>query len=277
MNGSLLEFVILLFSQLILVGVSLVLILPRIVERVLIEKFKHRNQILLAEKEHHLSMNRDIFNNAISTSSESGHELRKKSISSVQTLWEEILRVENEFSSLVGIVNITTDVEMNDLVRGKGPSKARAAIERYSEINSVLEMIYQDTKSSVTRERIFVSEKLWKIFNSLVTIHGRLGILVSYGVRDQKDVNWKNDTLMIQVIEGIISSEDWKKIQNMPLSGFNTLAETIRQEFILEARKTMRGADEFNSALGNFREIMAQEEILGQEKRAESKEFKDTK
>lgn len=255
----------------------MVLILPRIVERVLIEKFKHRNQILLAEKEHHLSMNRDIFNNAISTSSESGHELRKKSISSVQTLWEEILRVENEFSSLVGIVNITTDVEMNDLVRGKGPSKARAAIERYSEINSVLEMIYQDTKSSVTRERIFVSEKLWKIFNSLVTIHGRLGILVSYGVRDQKDVNWKNDTLMIQVIEGIISSEDWKKIQNMPLSGFNTLAETIRQEFILEARKTMRGADEFNSALGNFREIMAQEEILGQEKRAESKEFKDTK
>ena len=277
MNSSFLEFSFWLLMQLTVVGVSLVLILPRIIEKVLVEKIKHKNQILLAEKESHLSMNRDIFNNAISTSSESGHELRKKSIASVQILWEEILRVENEFLPLANIVSITTDDEINDIVRGKGSSTERAIIERYSKFDFVEKLIYPDTQSSVTRERIFVSEKLWKIYNSIVAIHGRLGILVSYGIRDKKDLNWKNDTLMVQNIEGIISSEDWKNIQKMTLSGFNTLAEMIRQEFILEARKTMRGAEEFNSAFGNFREIMAQEEILAQEKRAASKELRDTK
>ena len=253
------------------------MILPRIVEKVLIEKIKIKNQILLAEKESHLSMNRDILNNAISTSGESGHELRKNSILSVQTLWEEILRVEKEFSALIGIVTITTDDEINDLVRGKGPSKARAAIEQYSDFDSVVKLIDPDSNSNVKKDRIFVSEKLWRIFHSFIAIHGRLGILVSYGIRDKKDVNWKNDKLMGQNIEGIISPEDWKKIQEMRFSGFNTLVETIRQEFILEARKTMRGTEEFNSALRNFHKIMAQQETLAQENRMASNEFRDAK
>lgn len=268
MDGGWIQFFLQMLAILVTLAVSLVIALPKILEKFVLENIKHKNQIRLKETESNLQMYGDIFKSAIEASGASGQEIRQRSIKSVEILWKEILRVEGEFLSLVGIENITTDQEMNDLVRGKGPSQACAVVSEFSDFQTILEKARMNKKSGVSKERIFVSEKLWEIFKALVGIHARLGILVSYGITDKKKVDWKNDKLMIGFVEGIIPKTKWKVIQGMKLSGFRTLVELIRYEFLKEARETMRGIKEFSEALGEFHSIVTQQEMIAQEERA---------
>ena len=166
---------------------------------------------------------------------------------------------------------------MDNLVRGNGPSEALAVVRQFSDFRAIVEKAGLSKSSGTSKERIFVSDKLWKIFNALTGIHVRLAILVSYGIADEKDVNWKNDKLMVRIVEEVIPAADWKLIQQMRLSGFKTLAEMIRQEFLAEARKTMRGTEEFSVALGDFHGIMTQQEMVAQEERAARKGFSGKK
>ena len=271
MDGGWIQFslqILMLFAAL---AVSLVLVLPKIVERFVIEHIKHKHQIQLRETESNLQIYGDILKSAIEAGGASGNELRQRSIKSVEILWNEILRVESEFSSLVGIENITTDEEMNDLVRGNGPSQACTVINEFRDFQTITQKTGIDKASDVSKERLFVSKGLWKSFNALVGIYGRLGILVSYGITDNKKVNWKYDKLMIGLIDGIIPEKELKLIQSMKLSGFKAMAETIRQEFLTEARVTMRGTEEFCEALSEFHSIVSQQEMIAQEERAMTK------
>ena len=120
----------------------------------------------------------------------------------------------------------------------------------------------------LSKERIFVSEKLWSTFNALVGIHGRLAILVHYGLNDKKNPDWKQDKLMIRFAKYVISDEDWKEIQEMKLSGFRALAERIRQEFLKEAKKTMRGTEQFSETLEDYHGVVTQQEIVAYEERS---------
>ena len=268
MDGGWTQFVLLLLTVVTTLAISLLLVLPRILEKFVAEKIRYKYQTHLQETESSLQIYGDILKSAIEASGTSGHEARLRSIGSVETLWQEILRVEGEFGALVGIENITTDQEMNDLVRDKGPSQVRLVIKQFSDFNTILERAGMSKNSSMAKERIFVSEKLWKVFNALIGIHTRLAILVSYGIANKKDVDWKNDKLMIRLAEGVIPETDWKVVQGMRLSGFKTLSEMIRQEFLKEARKAMRGSEEFSAALEDFHGIMTQQEMIAQEERA---------
>ena len=64
MDGSWTEFAIQLLALLAVLGVSLLLILPRILEKVVVEKLKHKNQVSLTETDSSLEMYRDVLNNA---------------------------------------------------------------------------------------------------------------------------------------------------------------------------------------------------------------------
>ena len=51
---------------------------------------------------------------------------------------------------------------MNDLVRGKGPSEACAVVCQFSDFNDIVEKAGLNRPSGISKERIFVSDKLWE-------------------------------------------------------------------------------------------------------------------
>ena len=263
------QFIFQILAIVVVVGGSLALILPKALEKFVIEQIKFKHKARLKEVESSFQIYGDMLRSAIEESGASGHALRHKCIESVESLWREILRVEREFGSLVGIVNITTEQELNNLLRGKGSSQARDVLSQFSDLQSIMENAGMGNTPRITTERIFVSEKLWKTFGALVGIHARLAILVSQGIANEKNVDWKHDKLMMRLAKSVIQDEEWKEIQNLRLSGFKELTERIRQEFLHEAKRTMRGAEQFGEALGDFHNIVTQQEIVAHEERSE--------
>ncbi len=266
------EFVIQLLILLIAVVCSILFVVPKLLEKLVIEKIKFGHQKLLKETESSLKMQSDILKSSIEAGGVSGQELRKRSIRSVKCLWNEILRIEDEFSSLTGIENITTDEEMNKLVQGKEQSDLYAGLMEFSDLQTILKKAGLTKPQNVTKERIFVSEKLWKHFTAFRNVHGRLGVLVESSITNNKKFDWKNDNLMKDTVEEIISESEWEMIQGMKLSGFNTMVEKIRYEFLKEARATMRGTEEFSEALGEFHSVVVRQERIAQDERAIRKE-----
>ena len=143
-------------------------------------------------------------------------------------------------------------------------------MEDFSDFAAVAKKLQNPDSASAHNNRIFVSEKLRKLYVALVGIHGRFGILVSKGIRDGMEVDWQNDALFLGLVRDTVPAEKWEVIRKMKFSGFKTLVEVLRLEFIAEARRTMRGTQQFGDALGEFHQIVAQQERKASTERAES-------
>ena len=116
-------------------------------------------------------------------------------------------------------------------------------------------------RSELDEARVFVSEKLWRVYSALVAVYGRLGFLVSKSMESgEETAHWKNDPHMRSIVTGTLANESWSQIKRLELSGFTVMVGLLKQEFVLEAKKTMRGADELAEAVAEVGEITEQEE-----------------
>ena len=251
--------------------VAIKTIIPRLAEKLIVEHVQQRHREELRKSEAASGLYRDILKSSIEAGAASGQEIQKRSIEAVQALWVEILWVEKEFGPLIGIESITTKEEFNMSVQGNGPPHVQELLEDFSDFADVVKKLQKPDSASPHNNRILVSEKLWNLYVALVGIYGRFGILVSKGIRDGMEVDWQNDALFVGLVRDTVPAEKWEVVQKMKFSGFKTLVEVLHLEFIAEARQTMRGTQQFGAALGEFHQIVDQQERKAITERAESR------
>ena len=77
-----------------------------------------------------------------------------------------------------------------------------------------------------------------------------------------KAVDWKKDPQLKRIVSGTLPRESWRQIERLESSGFRALAGLLGQQFMVEAKKNMRGADDFAEAVMEVGEITEQEEAM---------------
>ena len=115
--------------------------------------------------------------------------------------------------------------------------------------------------------RPFVTDRLWRIYRALTGVHGRFGFLVSKGIDSGELVSWKNDPHMASIVAGVLPDGDWDQITSLELSGFKAMTALLEQEFILEARRSMRGSDELAETVSEVGQISDEEEAKARYRR----------
>lgn len=173
---------------------------------------------------------------------------------------------------------LLTETELNAATSNPASSseKVRPVLEEYSSFHKVVQKMSPKAekidfgdevafgvgtnRNEPDETRVFVSDKLWRTYSALVGVHGRLGFLVSKSMESGEVVDWKKDPHMKRIVSGTLPSESWRQIERLELSGFRAMAGLLEQQFIVEAKKNMRGADEFAEAVAEVGQITEQEE-----------------
>ena len=93
----------------------------------------------------------------------------------------------------------------------------------------------------------------------MVGVHGRLGFLVSQGIESGNTASWKSDSLMENIVLGVLTRETWEQVRSMKFAGLKALIGLLEQQFIIEARKNMRGIDELAESVAEVSQITQEE------------------
>lgn len=253
------------------------LLAPKFLETV-ISRMEHSQNQELKYLESRLDLHSTSLLNSMQIASRVEDTYRIKSIEATSILWKEFLRIKNEFAALVAIESILTENEFISAISGQNEEneKMSSILEEYSSFELVtrkitgsdekipagMEMAFflGTTANRFAENRIFVSERLLGIYNCIVRVHGRLGYLISNGIESDKGKTWKSDPVMEEIVLGILPREAWEQVKKMEFGGLGSLIGLLEQQFVLEAKKGMRGFEELADSVSEVGQITHEEE-----------------
>lgn len=269
-------------------------ILPKAME-LPIKRIEHSQNQEIKHLEARLQRDTTTLINSLGIASRIGESYRNRTVESIDKLWKNIMRIEKEFAPLVAVETILTETELTAAAANPASCSSEAVrqiLDEYSSFQKVAEKLSAtadkiDLKDEVAfavgtnrgeldETRVFVSDKLWRIYSTLVGVYGRLGFLLSKSMESGEEaIYWKNDPHMRSIVSGALASESWGQIKRLELSGFTAMVGLLKQEFIVEAKKTMRGAEELAEAVAEVGEITEQEEARARYKIGRAKSLRD--
>lgn len=252
-------------------------LLPKWID-VEISKLTHSQNQEIKRLESRLDLDSTALSNSMHIASRIEDTYRIKVIDATSTLWEEFVRVKNEFAPLVAIESMLIEDEFVSAISdpNKKNEKISAVLKEYASFQRVAEKLTAGDEKMVTgmeiafgtgtganrlhETRIFVSEKLLRIFNCMVSVHGRLGFMVNQGIESGKGKAWQRDSVMEAIVLGIFPREVWEQVAKMQFGGLRTLIRLLEQQFVMEAKKSMRGFEELADSVSEVGRITQEEE-----------------
>ena len=251
--------------------------LPKLMDAA-ISRIEYSQNQEIKRLESRLELHSTALFNSMNIASRIEDVYRTKAIEATSVLWKEFLRIKNEFATLIAIESILTENEFVSAMSGSNEEneKISSVLREYSSFEIVTEKIVgSDEKQPVGAEiafgsgtqanrfdetRVFVSERLLSIFNCMISVHGRLGFLISQGVKSGKGKTWKSDPIMKEIVLGIFPREVWEQLVKMKFAGLKALIGLLEQQFVLEAKKSMRGFEELADSVSEVSQITHEEE-----------------
>ena len=251
--------------------------LPKLMDAA-ISRIEHSQNQEIKHLESRLELHSSALFNSMNIASRIEDTYRIKAIESTSILWEEFLRIKSEFAALIAIEAIATEKEFVSAISGPNEEneKISSVLKEYSSFELVTKKIAgSDERKPAGTEiafgsgtqvngfdqtRVFVSNRLFGIFDCMVSVHGRLGYLVSQGVESGKGKTWKNDPVMEQIVLGTLPREVWEQVAKMKFGGLKALIGLLEQQFVLEAKKSMRGFEELADSVSEVSQITHEEE-----------------
>ena len=263
------------FGTLSAIGLSIVYFLKMIWPKMIderIEQFKqiYNRQTKIIEKFHESELEK--LKIAAELAYRSHEELRSKRIISVEKIWKDIVRLNKKFAPLLAVEYVLTVQELNELFRSKGVKNKilNEVFNNFSSSQKIVQIMDNNKTDELAativhtmggsprvqdESRIFVTDKLWNIYDGFVRVYGRFGYLVSKATTSNSEINWRTDHLIKQTVEKNFSPEVWTEIQtdNLPL---HTIIVLLQMEFIAEAQSVFRSLDVFSETTHEFHNML---------------------
>ena len=127
------------------------------------------------------------------------------------------------------------------------------ALEVFSEYRDGVEAVYEahdKVDSGINQtEIIYVSKRIWVLYQVIVRVHGRMAVLVGFSLRDKRYHDWRTDGLMLKNLEEALPPEIVEDAKKSRIGGLPNLIAELKAQFILEARSIIGGSEMFKDSL----------------------------
>ena len=169
-------------------------------------------------------------------------ELTPARISAVDTVWREVLRIDDYTSTPRFLADLFTTDELNRALQ-KGHKSLTGMFEecrdRFS-LDTPNELVAASADLSAIRP--FVSDRLWSLFFVIRAIYGRLGILTAQSVDRKQYLDWRQDRLMNELLEQVLPEDIISHSKERTLSPFGRIiCPNLEALFLEEARRVLDG------------------------------------
>ena len=188
------------------------------------------------------------------------NELRVKTLTAVEALWENFLFVQNAHAAITYLEGILTVKELRGLFKTADTNKLKSGILHYKDEKQFSELMLKCTPPERNKARLFISDRLWLIYFSVTAFYLRLAFLTHYSLEKNTYQNWREDRLTTQHLQNALPKEIVQEILNRPEEEYSPtmyhLSAHLEAAFLREARKVLSGSQAFADSLSDINSVL---------------------
>lgn len=154
---------------------------------------------------------------------------------SVEVLWKTVLKLKTEFSEVTLIDSILLASELDECFRGKRDIYIYGALQRYKELPLVAQTLQSIIPAHIEDYRLYVSDRLWGIYSTLLTLHGRTAMLITVSFKDKRLNDWRDDGSLNGTLRKALDAGLIDAVKRMQTGGLNVLIGELENKFRREA------------------------------------------
>jgi hypothetical protein len=169
------------------------------------------------------------------------HLTHQRQIQAVEALWQIMRNLGNEFSLVIFVDNILLASEQDAYFRNRTHSQVMDCIKEYANMNTAInKMKAAGALDLASKERPFVTHRLWSVFFVLQAVYGRAALLLTNSYKDRKLVNWREDSGCEQLLRAILSPSTVDEAKSRTIGGLRLAIDRLENQFLAEAGMNRR-------------------------------------
>lgn len=153
----------------------------------------------------------------------------------VEVLWKTVLKLKKEFSEVTFVDSILPASELDECFRGKRDIYIFGMLRRYKKLPHVAQTLQNIIPANVEDYRLYVSDRLWAIYSTLLTLHGRTAMLVTVSFKDKRLNDWRDDGSLNGTLRKTLDAGLIDAVKRMQIGGLNALIGELENKFRREA------------------------------------------
>jgi hypothetical protein len=153
----------------------------------------------------------------------------------VQALWNTVLGLKEEFSDVAKAEASLPAGELDQCFRGQRDNGIFQALHRYRKPPHVAQALQRIIPHDVEDSRLYVSDRLFDIYSTLLTLHGRTAMLITMSFKDKRLYDWRTDGSLNGTLRKSLDAGPIEAAKRMPLGGIKALIAELESRFQREA------------------------------------------
>ena len=252
------------------------MVFPKFMD-VYIKRIENANNRDISQFEARLHSQIETLKTSVEIAHRSEEELRSKKIAAVEKLWQEIMRLKREFAALVAIELILTEEELYQAFQNCGDNrsdKIDEIVKAYVSHEQITNKLDNTTTGNsgaeiavtlgsapypMAESLIFVTEDMHRIYGAIVRVYGRLGFLLTQKPSKGERPNWRDDPMIHNLIDTVLSNGAWKIIKKQKTS-IHALVNLFEMQFLIEAKKAIHGAESLTKRVEEVHQMIENQE-----------------
>lgn len=164
------------------------------------------------------------------------HLTHQRQIQAVEALWQIVRNIGNEFSTVIFVDDILTPIEKDGYFRRRDHRQVMDCISEYANMNTALDKLKTaGALDAASKERPFVSQRLWSTFFVLQAIYGRSALLLTNSFKERKFVDWREDSGCDQLLSSILPQAVVNEAKSRAFGGLRMCIDHLERQFLAEA------------------------------------------
>lgn len=168
-------------------------------------------------------------------SAPSTSHLTQRRIQSVEHLWQVVHNLSSEFSLVVFVDTILTPSELDAYFREGTHAQFADCIRECADMNFPARKLASAGANDATKERPFVTNRLWSIFFVLQGLYARTALLLTNSYKESRFVDWRTDSGCDQLLRAILPAQAVEHAKGQPFGGLRTAVDLLESQFLAEA------------------------------------------
>jgi hypothetical protein len=153
----------------------------------------------------------------------------------VEALWKTVLELKKEFSDVTLVDSNLPASELDECFRGKRDIGVFGTLQRYKKPPHVAQPLQRIIPADVEDHRLYVSDRLWEIYSTLLTLHGRTAMLIAMSFKDKRLNDWRADGSLNGTLRRSLDAGAIDAAKRMQVGGLNALIGELENKFQREA------------------------------------------
>jgi hypothetical protein len=164
------------------------------------------------------------------------HLTHQRQIQAVESLWQIVRNLGNEFSMVIFVDTILLASEQNAYFRNGAHGDFMICVKEYADINTALnKMKTAGALDDASKERPFVSHRLWSVFFVLQAVYGRSALLLTNSYKFRKLEDWREDSVSDQLLRAILPPSIVDEAKARTIGGLRMTIDNLESRFLAEA------------------------------------------